>query len=54
MNEFESDMLRFSEKKLMQKGFKGLNVNKKNKENKQFEIPEEMKRTVPKLILNLI
>lgn len=50
MNEFETDMMRFSEKKLMEKGFKGLTGNKerKHQEKREFEIPEEMKRTVPK------
>ena len=50
MNEFETDMMRFSEKKLMQKGFRGLTGNKdgKNRENREFEIPEEIKKTVPK------
>ena len=50
MNEFETDMMRFSEKKLMEKGFRGLTGNKdrKHHEKREFEIPEEMKRTVPK------
>jgi len=50
MQEFENDVIGFTTKKLLEKGFKGLigNREKKTSKNKEFEVPEEMKRTVPK------